>query len=550
MKIAWVTLGAGRNRITGQTYSAEVTEADGRSTSKLASVRLRALLPMEALRARGWQAELLEVDATSLEACATRVRDFDAIVFKKTLSRGESVVALFDRAVAAGVSTLFDICDLRVDDQSAIGQWNTKLLRTADRVVTGTSALAEALRPLGADEVSVITDPYEGPCGEARWQPSPDRLKLLWFGHPSNLDTLQGLLGELVEVGRKWPIQLTLLTGPVPDLPGLCKEFNQRWRHLVFTRYAEWSPSGLWDALAATDAVVIPSRPDAPDKLVKSPNRVVEALWAGRCVVANPLPAYVPFAEWAFIDESIRHGLERALAEQDRITERIRRAQAYIAEAHSPERIGEQWERVIRNVVESKRAGGRGQISAAGTPTSAAEPTQQPLRLNLGCGDKILPGYVNVDVAESRAGKKPDVICDLRELTSFAAGSADEILSVHVIEHFWRWEALDLLKEWARILRPGGKMILECPNILSACEALLANPDAGARPGKEGQRTMWVFYGDPAWKDPLMVHRWGYTPRSLAQLMEEAGLVNVRQEPAQFKLREPRDMRVVGEKRP
>jgi hypothetical protein len=33
------------------------------------------------------------------------------------------------------------------------------------------------------------------------------------------------------------------------------------------------------------------------------------------------------------------------------------------------------------------------------------------------------------------------------------------------------------------------------------------------------------------------------------QLMREAGLVNLRQEPAQFKLKEPRDMRIVGEKR-
>jgi hypothetical protein len=57
---------------------------------------------------------------------------------------------------------------------------------------------------------------------------------------------------------------------------------------------------------------------------------------------------------------------------------------------------------------------------------------------------------------------------------------------------------------------------------------------------------MWVFYGDPRWEDPLMVHRWGYTPNSLATLMKTCGLSEVRQESAQFKLREPRDMRVTG----
>ena len=169
-------------------------------------------------------------------------------------------------------------------------------------------------------------------------------------------------------------------------------------------------------------------------------------------------------------------------------------------------------------------------------------------KLNLGCGDKILPGYINVDVVESRAGFKPDVLCDLHHLTAFEDGSVDEILSVHVVEHFWRWEVLDVLREWTRVLKPGATMILECPNLLSAAQELLTNPDEGAMPDARGQRTMWVFYGDPAWQDPYMVHRWGYTPRSLAMLMHEAGLVNIRQEPAQFKLREPRDMRMVGEK--
>ena len=71
-------------------------------------------------------------------------------------------------------------------------------------------------------------------------------------------------------------------------------------------------------------------------------------------------------------------------------------------------------------------------------------------------------------------------------------------------------------------------------------------PDRATLPGQEGQRSMWVLYGDPRWQDPLMVHRWAYTPRSLGLLMHQAGLTDLKQEPAQFKLREPRDMRITG----
>jgi SAM-dependent methyltransferase len=170
------------------------------------------------------------------------------------------------------------------------------------------------------------------------------------------------------------------------------------------------------------------------------------------------------------------------------------------------------------------------------------------MRLNLGCGDKILDGFINVDVVETRAGKTPDVICDLHKLTPFEDDSADEVMAIHVVEHFWRWEVVDILKEWVRVLKPGGKMILECPNLVSACQAVLADPDIATGPGQEGQRSMWVLYGDPSWQDPLMVHRWGYTPRSLAFIMHQAGLKELKQEPAQFKLREPRDMRITGVK--
>ena len=168
------------------------------------------------------------------------------------------------------------------------------------------------------------------------------------------------------------------------------------------------------------------------------------------------------------------------------------------------------------------------------------------IKLNLGCGDKILDNYINVDIVNERGGRQPDAICDIRKLNIFDDNYCDEILAIHVIEHFWRWEVQDVLKEWSRVLKPNGKIIIECPNLLSACQELISNPIDASMPGKSGQRSMWVFYGDPSWKDPLMMHKWGYTPQSLGQLMCDCGFKNIKQEKAVFKLKEPRDMRITG----
>ena len=92
------------------------------------------------------------------------------------------------------------------------------------------------------------------------------------------------------------------------------------------------------------------------------------------------------------------------------------------------------------------------------------------------------------------------------------------MLAVHVVEHFWRWEVVDVLREWARVLKPGAPMILECPTCKAPASSSCATR-SGAGPGPEGQRTMLGVHGDPRWQDPLMVHRWGYTPRSLAEVM-------------------------------
>ena len=159
-----------------------------------------------------------------------------------------------------------------------------------------------------------------------------------------------------------------------------------------------------------------------------------------------------------------------------------------------------------------------------------------------------MAGYINVDVATERIGVVPDVICDIRNLQPFDNNYADEIMAIHVIEHFWRWEVVDILKEWVRVLKPGGRMIVECPNLITACVEVLKNPDVASGSGPEGQRTMWCLYGDPQHKDPLMCHRWLYTPVSLARVMLEAGLTDFKREAAEYKLRDPRDMRITAVK--
>jgi predicted SAM-dependent methyltransferase len=74
------------------------------------------------------------------------------------------------------------------------------------------------------------------------------------------------------------------------------------------------------------------------------------------------------------------------------------------------------------------------------------------IKLHLGCGKIRLPGYINVDIM---AQPSVDVIADLRRLP-WPDASVDHVYSCAAIEHFGRREWVGVLKEWARVLKPGG----------------------------------------------------------------------------------------------
>jgi len=498
---------------------AQVDVGPAGPTSQFASTRYRVLMPALELDRLGHQVQIATLPPGPV-APAFLQHPCDALVFSKSFRPEHEVMV--NAARGRGARIVADYCDDHFE-RSDIGPWYTRLARTADVVIASTPAMAEAVRRHAGRDAVVITDPIEGRRSEPSFQPRLPRLRVLWFGNANNLMSIVEHIGEVRELAAQVPVDLTILTTPGPAVDNLLADVIRQDPARISGRVQTWSIEGTWKALEACDLVWIPVV-SGESYSVKSPNRLVESVWAGRYVVADAMPAYDPYADVVAVGKGLAKGAMDALADPAGVEKRIGLAQRRVAREHSLFEVGRQWARAM------------------------GDASERPLRLNLGCGDKILPGYVNVDVVQARAGMRPDVICDLHDLAPFDDASADEILSVHVVEHFWRWEVRDVLREWVRVLKPGGRMVIECPNIASACETFLQDPVRNAREDQAGQRTMWVFYGDPQWKDPLMIHRWGYTPESLKSLLAEAGLADVRQEPAQFKLREPRDMRVVGVK--
>lgn len=83
------------------------------------------------------------------------------------------------------------------------------------------------------------------------------------------------------------------------------------------------------------------------------------------------------------------------------------------------------------------------------------------LCINIGCGSRTLPGWVNLDAAR---GDKIDVVWDLRRGLPFPDESCAAIFGEHVIEHIPKAGAELLLRECRRVLQPGGVVRLSTPD--------------------------------------------------------------------------------------
>lgn len=185
-------------------------------------------------------------------------------------------------------------------------------------------------------------------------------------------------------------------------------------------------------------------------------------------------------------------------------------------------------------------------------------PTPSPVLLNLGCGTIVPDGWVNLDSSLSaRVSRWPLVgslvrtlagrhrskhawpktvrYADLRRNLPFADGSVDGVFSSHFIEHLHHNEALAILKESHRVLKPGSPCRTLIPDLSAIIHQYLslthAQPNQastylmenlGLRPlkARQGLRELWLHISD------AHSHKFMYDEAGLIALMQQAGFKN------------------------
>lgn len=115
-------------------------------------------------------------------------------------------------------------------------------------------------------------------------------------------------------------------------------------------------------------------------------------------------------------------------------------------------------------------------------------------RVNLGCGDHPVSGWINVDVALNDQ-VRPDVVADLHRLP-FRPASLRSVYCGHVLEHLPYEEAVEAIAETGRLLAAEGSILAVGPDVTRAASMVeegtmteaefdLARHGAGRWPGDE-----------------------------------------------------------------
>jgi SAM-dependent methyltransferase len=156
--------------------------------------------------------------------------------------------------------------------------------------------------------------------------------------------------------------------------------------------------------------------------------------------------------------------------------------------------------------------------------------------LHVGCGPKDksqIKGFNNDNWKEIRfdidKNVNPDIEGTLTDMSLVETGSVDAVYSSHNIEHIYPHEVPIALKEFYRVLKDDGIVVITCPDLQTVCEAVvndkLLEPLYETIDGVKVS-PIDILYG---WRIPIaegneyMAHKGGFTYSVLNTAFFEAG---------------------------
>ncbi len=151
-----------------------------------------------------------------------------------------------------------------------------------------------------------------------------------------------------------------------------------------------------------------------------------------------------------------------------------------------------------------------------------------PLRLHLG-GELAKSGWTVVNAQPSPV---VDVVATVTDLWAFATASAEIVYASHVYEHLSNREVGAALREAARVLMPGGELMVAVPD-LEVLAKMLTHPALSTADRWHVQR---MIYGGQI--DAYDFHKSGFTFELLSVALVDAGFADV-QRVADFGQRGP-----------
>lgn len=154
-------------------------------------------------------------------------------------------------------------------------------------------------------------------------------------------------------------------------------------------------------------------------------------------------------------------------------------------------------------------------MSDTASAVSGKSPADHPPRLNLGCGFDKRPGYLNVDFQDFH---DPDLVADVRDLGMLDSGKYVEIVAQDVLEHLERADVAPTLAEWARLLSPGGILVLRVPDLIGLAKVMATRATVS-----EHELLIQNLYGTQAYSGDY--HQSGFTELTLRHELHRVGLV-------------------------